>query len=180
MTTLDWIFAGLVIILAVRCFVRGFVREILSVASYAIGLLFALLATNYVIAFSAKNFGTGSLPPTVQYVIAFISCFIVGFLVMKLIERMIKEGIEVTHLELFDRILGLGLGIVEGFALVGLALTIMEIQPFFKVVPLLENSVFAKLLLPLIGPAINGAIKPALDSNGGVIDLGTIFKNKKK
>jgi membrane protein required for colicin V production len=180
MTTIDWIFAGLVIILAVRCFVRGFVREILSVASYAIGLLFALLATNYVITFAAKNLGTGTLPPSVQYIVAFIICFLVGFLIMKLIEHMIREGLEVTHLELFDRVLGLGLGIVEGFALVGFVLTVMEIQPFFKVDSLLAHSLFGKMLLPLIGPAISGTIKPALDGGGGTINLGTIFGNKKK
>lgn len=179
MSTIDWIFTGLIVLLAARCFVRGFVQEILSVASYAGGLFAGLLFSNVVIDFAAKNLGTGSLPASVQYIIAFAICFILGFLIMRLIEKLLREGLEAANLEIFDRILGLALGIGEGLAIVALALIVIEIQPFFNTESLLSNSLFARTILPLIGPTINDTIKPALKGAGGPIELQDILKGKK-
>jgi len=179
MSTIDWIFTGIIIILAARCFVRGFVQEVLSVASYATGLIAGLLFSNTVIEFTAKNLGTGGLPPTVQYVIAFIICFVLGFLVMKLVEKLIREGLEAANLDIFDRVLGLALGIAEGLAIVAFALVIIEIQPFFNAGSLISKSLFAGTILPIIGPTINDTIKPALNGTGVPLNLQGILNKKK-
>lgn len=179
MSTMDWIFTGIIIILAARCFVRGFVQEVLSVASYAVGLFAGLLFSNTVIEFAAKKLGTGTLPASVQYVIAFIICFVLGFLIMKLIERLIREGLEAANLDIFDRVLGLALGIAEGLAIVALVLVVMEIQPFFDVKTALANSFFASTILPIIGPAISETLKPALEGTGKSLNLQNLFKPKK-
>lgn len=165
MSVLDWIFTGFVILLAVRCFAKGFVEEILAVASWIGGLLSALLFSNAFSAFAAKNLRTESLSPTVQYIIAFIVCFVLGFLVLKLIEKLVREGLEAAHLEIFNKILGLVLGIAEGLAIVALILIILEIQPFFNVQKLLAGSMYAKTLLPLLGPTISNTIKPVLNGS---------------
>ncbi len=178
MSTMDWIFTGIVIILAARCFVRGFVQELLSVAAYAVGLFAGLLFSNTVINFAAAKLGTGGLPPSVQYVIAFIICFVAGFLVMKLIEKLIREGLEAANLDIFDKVLGLALGIAEGLAIVALVLVIMEIQPFFDLKAALEESLFAGTILPLIGPTINETLKPALSGTGGSLNLQNLFRKK--
>lgn len=179
MSIMDWIFTGIVIVLAARCFVRGFVQEVLSVASYAVGLFAGLLFSNTVIDFAAKKLGTGGLPPTIQYVIAFIVCFVLGFLIMKLIEKLIREGLEAANLDIFDRVLGLALGIAEGLALVALVLVIMEIQPFFDVRAILSQSLFAGTILPLIGPTIDQTLRPALSGPGSPLNLQDILKKKK-
>ncbi|MCE5257161.1 MAG: CvpA family protein [Spirochaetaceae bacterium] len=165
MSILDWIFTGFVILLAVRCFAKGFVQEVLSVASWAGGLFSALLFSNAFSEFAARTLGTGLLSPTVQYVISFMVCFILGFLIMKLIEKLIREGLEAAHLEVFNKILGLVLGLAEGLAIVALILIIMEIQPFFNADGILASSMYAKTILPLLGPTINNTIKPALDGS---------------
>ena len=179
MSTIDWIFTGIIIVLAARCFVRGFVREVLSVASYAIGLIAGLLFSNTLIEFAAKKLGTGGLPPTVQYIVAFVVCFLLGFLIMKLIEKLIREGLEAANLDIFDRVLGLALGIAEGLAIVAFALALIEIQPFFESGSLLSSSLFAGTILPIIGPAINETIRPALKGTGVPLDLQGILKKKK-
>lgn len=178
MSTVDWVFAGIVVLLAVRCFVRGFVQELLSVAAYAAGLISGLLFSNTLLDFAAKRVGLDSLSPSVQYVIAFIVCFIAGFLIMKLIEKLIREGLEAANLEIFDRILGLALGIAEGLAIAAFALVLMEIQPFFDTTAILSNSIFAGTILPIIGPTINETIRPALNGTGTPLDIQGILKKK--
>lgn len=178
MSTMDWVFAGVVLILSVRCFVRGFVQEILSVAAYATGLVSGLLFSNSLIDFAAAQLGTGQLPPTVQYIIAFIICFVVGFLVMKLVEKLVHEGLEAANLEIFDRILGLALGMAEGLAVVALFLVILDMQTFFDVSRLLEESFFARAILPLVGPAVTKTLGPG-QSGGIPLNLGELLRKKR-
>ncbi|MEN6500299.1 MAG: CvpA family protein [Rectinema sp.] len=163
MSTIDWIFSALVIILAARCFVRGIVHEVLSVASIAVGILAGLLFSNTVIAEVLPKLGAQSLPYQVQYIIAFLLCFIVGFVLMKIIERMLRQGLEASSLNFFDRILGLVLGIAEGFIVVGLFIVILQIQPLVDMKSILEKSLYVQLLGPIIAPAIGGSLAPMLD-----------------
>jgi uncharacterized membrane protein required for colicin V production len=164
MSTIDWIFSGVVIILAARCFVRGFIHEILSVASIAVGIFVGLLLSNTVILQILPKIKADKLPYQVQYIIAFILCFIAGFLLMKIIERMLREGLEASRLDILDRILGLVLGVAEGFIVVGLFIVILEIQPIVDVKAILSNSLYVRLLGPIIEPAIGVTLTPMIKS----------------
>lgn len=165
MTTIDWIFSAVVIILAARCFVRGFVHEVLSVASIAVGILAGLLLSNTIITQLLPKVGASALPYQVQYIIAFLVCFVAGFLIMKVIERMLREGLEASSLDIFDRILGLVLGVAEGFIVVGLFIVILQIQPLIDVSSLLTNSLYVKLIGPIIGPALGTSITPMMKNS---------------
>jgi len=175
MNTLDWIFSAIVIVLAARCFVRGFVHEVLSAASIGVGLLAGLLLSNTVMQKVLARIGASVLPIEAQYAIAFALCFIAGFIVMKIIERMIREGLEASSLDIFDRILGLGLGIIEGFIVVGLFVVILKVQPIFDAKSLLSDSLYYRLLGPLIEPAIGQSIAPILKDSG----LQNLLQNSK-
>jgi len=172
---MDWVFSAVVVILAARCFVRGFVHEVLSVASVAVGFLAGLLLSNTVITQILPKVGANSLPYQAQYIIAFALCFIAGFIIMKIIERMIREGLEASSLDIFDRVLGLALGIIEGFIIVGLFIVILQIQPLFDAKALLAGSLYVKLLGPIIEPALGGSINPLLKSG----DLPGVIQNLK-
>ncbi|MCX8014342.1 MAG: CvpA family protein [Rectinema sp.] len=175
MNTLDWIFSAVVIVLAARCFVRGFVHEILSAASIGMGILAGLLFSNIVMQKILPKLGAESLPVEARYAIAFVLCFIAGFIIMKIIERMIREGLEASNLDIFDRILGLGLGILEGFIVVGLFAVILKIQPLFDAKNLLSGSLYYRLLGPLIEPAIGQSLAPLLKDSG----LQNLMQNSK-
>ena len=162
MSTIDWVFSGIVIILAARCFVRGFIHEILSVASIALGILAGLLLSNTVILQILPKINADKLPYQAQYIIAFVLCFIAGFLLMKIIERMLRQGLEASNLDILDRILGLILGVAEGFIVVGLFIVILEIQPIVDAKAILSNSLYVKLLGPIVEPAIGGTLGPML------------------
>ncbi|HTX73281.1 MAG TPA: CvpA family protein [Rectinemataceae bacterium] len=155
MTVIDWVFLAIVILLAARCFVRGFVEELLSVAAIAGGILVALLLYRK----GAELVRTQLKIQAFPEVLAFIVIFLVAFLVVKLIEHMIREGLEATNLENADRVLGLFLGAIEGMILVALILVALKLQPLFNVDKLLQNSLFAKTLLPIVGPEVAQATR---------------------
>jgi len=150
MTFIDWVFLAIVVLLAARCFVRGFIEELLSVAAFAGGLLAALFLYRKGGELVRTQLKIESFPE----VLAFIAIFLVAFLIVKLIEHMIREGLEATNLENADRVLGLFLGAVEGMILVALILVALKLQPLFNAEKLLANSLFAKTLLPIIGPEV--------------------------
>jgi membrane protein required for colicin V production len=175
---MDWIFTGIVVIMAVRCFSRGFVRELLSVAAYVVGLFAGLMFSNSLIDLSAEKLGIAGLPPTMLYVLAFIVCFVLGFLVMKLIARLLHEGLEAAKLDVIDKILGLILGIGEGLIVVSLVLLILDIQEFFDVEKLLSGSLFATTILPIIGPTIQESLRPALERQQEAIKLQDILRKQ--
>jgi uncharacterized membrane protein required for colicin V production len=83
---------------------------------------------------------------------------------MKIIERMLREGLEASRLDILDRILGLVLGVAEGFIVVGLFIVILEIQPIVDVKAILSNSLYVRLLGPIIEPAIGVTLTPMIKS----------------
>ena len=151
MTALDWIFLALVVLLTARCFMRGFVEELLSVAAVGGGVIAALLLYRRGGEIVRSQFKVQAFPE----VLAFLAIFFVVFLVVKLVERMISEGLEATSLEGADRVLGLVLGAVEGFILVSLILVIMVLMhPLIDFDTALRHSFFARTLLPIVGPEV--------------------------
>jgi membrane protein required for colicin V production len=86
----------------------------------------------------------------VPEIIAFAALFIIVYILVKIVEMTLKNIIEGIQLGGLDRLLGAALGIVEGIVVVCLILFLMRIQPFFDSGPILEKSIFAAFLLPLI------------------------------
>jgi membrane protein required for colicin V production len=150
MAIIDIIFMVLIFILILRCTLRGFVREVMSMASVVLGLLAALLFYKPGAAFvRTKILEDVEVLPEL---IAFVSLMIIVFIVIKILEHIIQDIISrITLLGGIDHSLGLVLGFLEGLLLVSLILFVLSIQPLFNPEPILENSFFAKLLNPLIG-----------------------------
>jgi membrane protein required for colicin V production len=138
--------------------VRGFVAEILSVAAYLVGAAVALLLYKQGAVFLAAKVAGLPLPEACS----FILIFILAFLLTKILGKMLKEGIEAAQLAALDRVLGFFLGIVEGLVAVSVILLVM--QAINNIVPtkqLLDSSVFAKTILPVVGPEVAKALAPA-------------------
>jgi membrane protein required for colicin V production len=158
MNTLDWIFIVILALLGVRCLVKGFITEVLSVASVLVGLLAGLLLYKT----AAKLFvgwGLKAQPSFLPGLLGFVAIFAVGFVLMKIVESMIKEGVEAAELGGVDRFLGLILGLAEGLAIVCIILVAMSLlEPSLKSIDgyskLLSGSAFARVILPIIGPEV--------------------------
>lgn len=154
MNALDWILLAILLLLGLRCLVRGFVQELLSVAAYAVGLGAALYLYKPAGALLASRFAGLPLPA----VIAFAALFLVGFLLTRLLGKLLKEGLEAANLAWADKVLGFVIGLAEGFVVVALILLVLKVQPLFDVKPLLADSVFAKALLPIVEPGVAKAL----------------------
>ena len=95
--------------------------------------------------------GVFSGVPALPEILAFTAIFVIVFIAGKILDHILADIIRRLHLNGLNRILGIVLGLVEGVALVSLILILVSIQPLFDPIPLLGESMFARLLFPLIG-----------------------------
>lgn len=158
MNALDWVFVIVLALLGIRCMMRGFIAEVLSVAAVLVGLVASLFLYKTVgqlyVAWGLKP-ATGFLPPF----LGFASVFLLAFLVVKIIERLLREGIEAAELGGVDRAVGLVLGLAEGLLVVSIILVVMSLlEPSLKSIggysKFLGGSFFARTILPIIGPEV--------------------------
>ena len=154
MPVIDIVFLALIGLLTLRCFLKGFSGEIIALASFALGITGAVLFFRAGAAFfrtSPMFKGVFSGVPALPEILAFTAIFVIVFIAGKILDHILADIIRRLHLNGLNRILGIVLGLVEGVALVSLILILVSIQPLFDPIPLLGESMFARLLFPLIG-----------------------------
>ena len=147
-TVMDIVFIVLIGLFAVRCYLKGFVSELLSMAGFALGILAALFFYKNGADFLRDRFWPGLR--TIPEILSFIFLFIFVLIVVKLLAIMLKGIIDGIRLGGADRTLGIIFGIAEGIAVVSLVLFLIRVQPLFDPSAILSDSFFANLLLPLI------------------------------
>jgi membrane protein required for colicin V production len=147
---IDVIFIVLIFILVIHGGLRGFITEIMSMAAVVLGLLAAVLFYKPGAAFvRTKILADMQLVPEL---IAFVALVIIVFLSIKLLGHIIQDIISRVHLlGGINHALGLAFGLLEGLLLVSLILFVINIQPLFDPAALLEQSLFARVLDPLVG-----------------------------
>jgi membrane protein required for colicin V production len=150
-SALDIVFAILIFLFSIRCFFRGFITELMSVASLVLGLLAAFLFHKPASVFVMEKW----LPKSaiLADIIATAALFLIVFIAIKILEHVIQDIISAVDLGGIDRFIGLIFGFAEGVLLVTLIVWLISIQPLFDPQPLLESSVIAQILLPLAGSA---------------------------
>lgn len=110
----DWV---IVVIVAISCLLglrRGLIREALSVANWLVALLIAVNFRDPMASLLEPYITTGSL----REVTAFGLLFGVTLLVGGLVNYLIGELVRVTGLNVTDRVLGMGFGLVRGFVII--------------------------------------------------------------
>lgn len=157
LAVVDFVFASIVLIMVVRCALRGFVEEFLSVASLVVGVLFAVLFFRPGAAFAVKTLGIKILPE----VAAFAALFLIAFIAVKILEKILADVVRQVDVLGLDKGLGIVLGLVEGLLFVSVVLFLLSVQPLFDTAALLKNSVFAKYLMPLVSLASETAAAAA-------------------
>ena len=144
--TIDIVFAILIVVLAVRGTIRGFVAEFGSVAALFLGLGGAIALYKSLAVLLGRWFGVSIWNP----LIAFLVLFLLIYLVVKALERLLAALFDKLDLERLDRAVGLFLGLAEGLLLVGVLLFLLNWLPFVDTRGLLRDSLFARLLSPLL------------------------------
>ncbi|MDR0589596.1 MAG: CvpA family protein [Spirochaetaceae bacterium] len=146
---IDIIFIALVLILVIRCALRGFIEEVLSMASVVMGVLAAVFFYKNGGIFIRERYleNVGVIPE----ILAFVILFLIPFVGIRIVEHIIKDIVVKVNLGGLDRFLGILFGLLEGITLISLVLFVIDIQPLFDKNLLLEKSFFARFLLPVIG-----------------------------
>ena len=147
-SVIDFVFLGLIGLFIIRCFLKGFVSELLSMAAVVFGMIAALFFYKNGGEFLREKFwpDLNAIPE----IAAFIALFIIVFIAVKLFEIMLKGIINRISLSGADKFFGIIFGLAEGLVVVSLILFLLNIQPLFDPTPILSDSFFARLLLPLI------------------------------
>lgn len=148
--TLDIIFGVIMLVAVIRCVYRGFITEIHSVAALLAGVIVAILLAKPVARLLEEHIGIANWTT----VVAFLAVFLAVYIVVKISEGLIHRLFEKLQLERLDRALGFFLGILEGILIIGVVVFILDIQPFFDVNGLLEESYIAGVMYRLLPKGI--------------------------
>jgi len=146
-STIDIIFVSVILILVVRCTLRGFVEEFMSVAAITLGLIVAFLLYPQGAVYVKTKLNIQVLPEALAFGVLFLGVFIL----VKIFEHILRDIVQRVQLGSLDRFLGILWGSVEGLLVVAMAIFVLSVQPLFDASSLLDKSLFAHYLLPLIG-----------------------------
>jgi membrane protein required for colicin V production len=161
---IDIIFIALLLIVAIRCALRGFIEEVMSMASVVGGIFSAVFFYKRGGAFLREQYlgNFGAVPE----ILAFGILFFIPFAGIRIVEHIIKDIITRVNWGGIDRLLGVLFGIIEGIVLIALVLFVIDIQPLFDKNLLLEKSFFARFLLPVVGQVHRTMI--SVSGGGGI------------
>mgnify|MGYP006273440677 CR=1 FL=1 len=145
LAAVDIVFLIIIVFTSIRAGIRGFVKELLSMASVILGIGVAVVFSGAV---AERVEGYIGVSPWSQ-VISFLGLFLITYIAVKIFENALDRLIERIHLDSLDHALGFFLGIGEGLVLTFLLLLLIQIQPLIEPAVLIEESLFARILSPL-------------------------------
>ena len=144
--SLDIVLALVVLFMILRGLLRGALAELFSVGAIVIGIAAAVIFSGPVGILVEENFGLHGW----GRVIAFLGIFIVSYLIMKLVEKVLRRFVENVNLQNLDKALGIFLGLVEGLALAALIIFVLRLQPLVDMEDALAGSLAVRILDPLV------------------------------
>ncbi|MBN2657058.1 MAG: CvpA family protein [Spirochaetales bacterium] len=155
-TTIDIIFLIIMGIMAVRGLFRGLISELFSFGALVVGLLVAMAFSGKVAVFFSEQFGEQSW----NRGLAFFIVFILIYIALQIIERIIVKMMDETAAFSVDKGLGLLLGLFEGIIICSLLTYLLDIQTVFNTDQLLGGSFIVPYLVKVF---------PFLESTGAAL-----------
>lgn len=125
MVWVDYLIIGIIILSSGISIVRGFIKEVLSLASWVLSFWVAMMFYPHV----ATLLTDYILTPSIRLFTAFTSLFIVTLILGALVNHLISQIVEKTGLTGTDRALGILFGLVRGVAIVTLLVLLAGATP---------------------------------------------------
>lgn len=142
----DIVFIVILLFTTIRAGIRGFVRELMSMAAVILGITAAVVFSGIAAASLSRYVESEAW----SQVIAFLGLFLVVYVMVKIFETALDRLVDRINLDSLDHALGFFLGLVEGLVVVFVLLLVLQIQPFIAPDRIITESVFAHFLLPLL------------------------------
>ncbi|MGK0445271.1 MAG: membrane protein required for colicin V production [Bermanella sp.] len=153
MLIIDWVILAVVLISALISIKRGFVKEMLSLASWIAAFIIARIFSGHLDVLLVEWIET----PSARYGAAFAILFAATLIVGAMINNLVGELVKVTGLAGTDRMFGIVFGVARGLILItaavyGLQMTAFSADPWWKesaLIPHFELMVsWSKNILP--------------------------------
>ncbi len=121
----DWVLLAVLLLSAVVGLWRGLVFEVLSLVGWVAGYIAAQAFSATV----APLLPIGTPDSALNYAAAFALVFVLALLVWTLASRLLRLVIHATPLQLIDRVLGGGFGLLRGAVLLLAVATVVSLTP---------------------------------------------------
>ncbi len=125
MLWIDYVIIGIIALSAIISVVRGFVKEVLSLAAWVLAFWVALTFSPQLSVLLSDYIAT----PSVSLFAAFAALFIVTLILSALVNHLIAAIVEKTGLSGTDRMLGVIFGLLRGAAIVTLLVLLAAATP---------------------------------------------------
>ena len=144
MTWLDVIIVAVVLISFVTAVIKGFTRELVSLAAVIAGLLGALWWYPELARYIEPYASSPSVAGFAAFVLILLTFLLFGWMVSRLLASLVKA----TGLRWFDRLLGGAFGLLRGLLIAAaLVLAIVAFAPGKRPIELVAESRFAPTVL---------------------------------
>jgi membrane protein required for colicin V production len=107
---LDWTFAAIVVVSVIAAIIKGFTRELISLASLVIGLVVAAVAYPRAALWFEDLTKSHEIALGLGFLVLFLGILLLGSVVSLLARKLIKTA----GIQWFDRFLGAFFGLVRG------------------------------------------------------------------
>jgi membrane protein required for colicin V production len=142
----DIFFIIVILFFTIRCIIKGFITELMSVASVVGGITAGFFFAPALSAAIDKYIGVSGWNRLISFLIIFLTVYII----LKVIERGFYSLMERVSLEKLDRSLGLFLGLFEGLMIVIIIITVIDVQPLVPPEKILSGSLIAEYARKII------------------------------
>lgn len=139
---IDICFLIIILIFSLSALAKGFIKELFGKVSVIGGLALSIIFTPKLNAYVSKSISN----QIVSKVLSFLLIFICVFLIINILQHIIAKIFSGEIMRGLDRTLGFALGVAEGLVVVTFIITILVLQPWFDVQPILTDSRFVDLL----------------------------------
>lgn len=135
-----------ILLFGVRCLVRGFVKEILSLLGIAGAVILSRIYHGEAARFFEPYTQTELQATVLAYAAICVGTIISASIIAWVINRIIRKNV----LGVVDRLAGFCIGVAQGAILVGIALIVIEAMTGVPELPMTKGSVTAPILRELI------------------------------